>query len=153
MPTSPLVDSHIAAQPPLSGASRQRQASGDRTAIPALSEQVVVTRQAVYLESMQGERKMVDLKPTTTAAEVLAQILGSTASQGFMGDWILFEVFGEYFYMERPVRSFESLVTIMKGWNADFRKNTFLAKRSPLDRLTRVEVSCDRIPGKSHTVS
>jgi hypothetical protein len=149
MPTSPLVDSHIAAQPSLSGASRQRQASGDRTAIPALSEQVVVTRQAVYLESMQGERKMVDLKPTTTAAEVLAQILGSTASQGFMGDWILFEVFGEYFNMERPVRSFESLVTIMKGWNADFRKNTFLAKRSPLDRLTRVEVSCDRIPGKN----
>jgi hypothetical protein len=70
-----------------------------------------------------------------------------------MGDWILFEVFGEYFNMERPVRSFESLVTIMKGWNADFRKNTFLAKRSPLDRLTRVEVSCERIPGKSHTVS
>lgn len=144
MPTSPLVDSHVAVPLTQATVPRQRQASGDRMMPPVLAEQTVVSRQTIHLESMQGERRSVDLKPTTTASEVLAQILGSTTGQGFMGDWILFEVFGEYYNMERPIRSFESLVTIMKGWNCDLRNNAFLAKRSPLDRLTRTEVSWSR---------
>ena len=125
-------------------APRQRQISGERGAPLALNTPPTTARQVIYLESTQGSRKMIDLSANTTADEVLQQITGGIPSESFMGDWVLFEVFGEYFNMERPVRGFESLVTIMKGWGKESGKNAFVAKISPLDRLTKTEVSLPR---------
>jgi hypothetical protein len=120
---------------------RQRQISGDRGTPLALNTQPTTARQIIYLESTQGSRKTIDLSVNTTADEVLQQITGGIPSESFMGDWVLFEVFGEFFNMERPIRGFESLVMIMKGWGKDSAKNAFVAKISPLDRLTKTEVS------------
>jgi hypothetical protein len=120
--------------------SRSRQASGDKAPIAVIADPVI-SRQRIYLESLQGECQVIELKASTTANEVLKQVVQDQGSNSMMGNWTLFEIFGEFYGAERPVRVFESLVTIMKGWNPEARLNAFLVKRSPLDRLTRPEVS------------
>ena len=143
LPPPPSLSSsgHVSLPLMQTAAPRQRQISGDKGTPLALNAQSTAIRQVVYLESTQGSRKTIDLNANTTAEEVLQQITGGIPSESFMGDWVLFEVFGEYFNMERPIRGFESLVTIMKGWGKDSAKNAFVAKISPLDRLTKTEVS------------
>ncbi len=150
-PASPLLEgSH----------PRSRKTSGDNAA-PAILALPCATEQRVLIGSAQGAAESVQLHAHTTCAEVIQSLQTRGSLRGDRAanvDWVMFEIFGELglgkgaelahhspYLMpittaERPIRSFEYLLPIMRGWNSDIRANAFLVKLSPNIRLTTTSV-------------
>ncbi|KAG8691946.1 hypothetical protein FRC11_003655 [Ceratobasidium sp. 423] len=98
-----------------------------------------VVEQRVYI----GDRQrfiVVDIgAPNTTAGDVLevANQRGELNTDG-AGGWQLWEQSNEC-GMERPVRDFELIADVLKGWNPEKRVNVLIIRRSPFCALLKPE--------------
>ncbi|KAF8645217.1 hypothetical protein AX16_008044 [Volvariella volvacea WC 439] len=110
----------------------------DRPPVPPLpvqassSSKVQTQQQRIFIGDMQ-RFNMVELGPTTTAADVISMVEAQGSLKGWVGvgGWMLFEV-AQDFGMERPIRSYELLSDIQSSWNKDKMMNTFIIKLTPL---------------------
>ncbi|KAJ1303344.1 hypothetical protein OPQ81_011540 [Rhizoctonia solani] len=98
-----------------------------------------IIEQRIYI----GDRQrfiVVDIgAPNTSAGDVLeiANQRGELDSEG-PGGWQLWEQSNEC-GMERPVRDFELITDVLKGWNPEKRVNVLIIRRSPFCALLKPE--------------
>ncbi|KAF9013187.1 hypothetical protein BDQ17DRAFT_1231211 [Cyathus striatus] len=91
-----------------------------------------MTQQRIFVGNMQ-QFNMVEIGPSTTAADVLELVDSQGSLKGWAGTggWMVWEV-AQDFGMERPIRSFELLADVQASWNKDKMVNTFMIKLTPL---------------------
>jgi hypothetical protein len=119
------------------------------------SKPELVVQQRVFISNMQ-RFNMVEIGESTTAGDVIEMIKADGALKDFAGSggWMVFEVaqdFGmgtffffaswqrqnffttDFFFLERPIRSFELVSDVQASWNKDKMVNYLVLRMTPLD--------------------
>ncbi|KAK4685319.1 hypothetical protein P7C73_g4833, partial [Tremellales sp. Uapishka_1] len=107
---------------------RHHEENAPRAKTPTVIDRTSFSARA-YVGGLEGKKVVLELYPETTAKDVLDMSRGDLAGLPHGVLWVLCEVFGEM-GCQRQIREYESVQSIVKGWDPNAKFNCFVYTQS-----------------------